>query len=82
MTRGVPAWVMNYQAELQSLVCRLVYDLHVLTQINLHGHHSLELTLGPEIVNKSGFIQASSCKIQGLFKDFPTIFKDCKLIKY
>ena len=23
-----------------------------------------------------GFIQASQCKIQGLLKDFPTVFKD------
>ena len=29
----------------------------------------------------TGFIQASSCKIQGLLKYFPTVFKDLKLIK-
>ena len=27
------------------------------------------------------FIQASLCKIQGLLKDFPTVFKDWKLMK-
>ena len=28
------------------------------------------------VKNESGFIQASLCKIQGLLKDFPTVFKD------
>ena len=30
---------------------------------------------------KSKFIQASLCKIQGLLKELPTVFKDLKLIK-
>ena len=29
----------------------------------------------------TGFIQARLCKIQGLLKDFPTVFKDWKLKK-
>ena len=33
-------------------------------------------------VDHSRFIQASLSKIQGLFKDFPTVFKDKKFRKY
>ena len=29
----------------------------------------------------AGFIQASLSKIQGLLKDFPTVFKDLKFMK-
>ena len=29
----------------------------------------------------TGFIQVRLCKIQGLLKDFPTVFKDWKLKK-
>ena len=55
-------------------------------QTLMKGHNSSGSSLfakvpsGLQMVN-TGFIQARLCKIQGLLKDFPTVFKDWKLKK-
>ena len=36
----------------------------------------LPVQRSPFITHSAGFIQARFCKIQGLLKDFPTVFKD------
>ena len=46
---------------------------------------TFSLTVATLIIDNAGFIQASLCKIQGLFKDFfknlPALFKDYKIMK-
>ena len=37
---------------------------------------ALSTNFQTKYISGAGFIQARLCKIQGLFKDFPTIFKD------
>ena len=61
-----------------NLQLELSHDIQPITNLLYNGPFSVIFSGLKEILI-SRIIQASLCKIQGLFKDFPTVLKVCKL---
>ena len=63
------------------VISSLLPDLPVISSLSPFSSVSPSPLPGPSQQTETGCIQAKMCKTQGLLKDFPTVFKDCKLMK-